>query len=301
MTDPAHIDQPGVYDLPAHVYHADPVVGGSLSSSGAQRLLPPFCPAKYKAWRAAGGEHRHVFDVGRAAHALVLGVGEPFEVIDADSYHTKAARAQRDEAYAEGRTPLLSHEHEQVQAMAAALRKVPLARALFRPGTGRPEQTLVWRDGETGVWRRAMLDWLPHSQSGKRLLITDYKTAASVEPAAISNALARYGYYQQASWYIDGATALDLHGGVEPAFIFVVQEKEPPYLVTVAQIDPESIEWGRRRNRKAMHIYRRCIETGVWPGYADDEVISVGLPRWSVYEHEAAYAAGEYDTEQDIA
>jgi hypothetical protein len=41
------ITQPGVYDLPADVYHADPVppeLGGSLSSSGAKLLLPRPAP-----------------------------------------------------------------------------------------------------------------------------------------------------------------------------------------------------------------------------------------------------------------
>lgn len=38
------ITEPGVYDLPAEVYHADPVEGGSLSSTGARKLLPPSCP-----------------------------------------------------------------------------------------------------------------------------------------------------------------------------------------------------------------------------------------------------------------
>jgi len=33
------IRRPGLYDLPEHIYHADPVPGGSLSSTGARRLL----------------------------------------------------------------------------------------------------------------------------------------------------------------------------------------------------------------------------------------------------------------------
>ncbi|MBO0827768.1 MAG: hypothetical protein J2P24_08300 [Streptosporangiales bacterium] len=44
------ITEPGVYNLPAAVYHADPVPGGSLSQSGAKKLLPPSCPALYRYW-----------------------------------------------------------------------------------------------------------------------------------------------------------------------------------------------------------------------------------------------------------
>ena len=44
-------DELGVYDLPAAAYHRDPVEGGSLSASGAKKLMPPSCPALFKAWR----------------------------------------------------------------------------------------------------------------------------------------------------------------------------------------------------------------------------------------------------------
>jgi len=43
VVDQVLITEPGVYALPADVYHADPVAGGSLSSSGAKKLLA--CPA----------------------------------------------------------------------------------------------------------------------------------------------------------------------------------------------------------------------------------------------------------------
>ncbi|MGW9447058.1 hypothetical protein, partial [Bacillus mobilis] len=43
------ITRPGVYDgIPEAVYHRDPVPGGSLSSSGARKLLAPSCPALFK-------------------------------------------------------------------------------------------------------------------------------------------------------------------------------------------------------------------------------------------------------------
>lgn len=287
------IDQPGVYDLPAPVYHADPVTGGSLSSSGARKLLPPSCPALFREWADSGEAHKRTFDVGHAAHGEVLGVGEPVEVIDAEDYKTKAARDKRDTAYAEGRIPLLTWEHGHVQAMATTLRQHPIAGNLFAPGSGAPEQTLVWRDPDTGIWRRAMLDWL--RTGGPRLLVVDYKTTNSAAPAAISKHLHDYGYCQQADWYLAGATALGLAAPDEAAFVFVFQEKTPPYLISVAQPDPESLMWGARLNAKALDVYAQCVSSGRWPGYADNEVISVGLPPWARRQHEDAYLAGQYD------
>lgn len=294
------LTEPGVYDLPAAVYHSDPVQGGSLSSSGAKKLLPPSCPALFKHYLDHGQTPRVEFDLGHAAHAAVLGAGEPIQVIDADDYRSKDARAQRDAAYADGRIPLLRADHEVVQGMAAAIRDHPVAGRLFAPDAGTPEQTLIWRDGEFGVWRRAMLDWLPNRQRGQRLIVADYKTSRSAEPSSITKALDSYGYAQQAAWYLDAVKALNLHGGIEPAFVFVFQEKTAPYLVTVAQPDPDALNWGDVLNRKAIHTYRTCMRTGHWPGYADD-VISVGLPPWAVRQHEDALARGDYETEENAA
>lgn len=294
------IDQPGVYDLEAHVYHSDPVRGGSLNCSGAKKLLPPSCPAKYLASKTAGQEYRVEFDMGHAAHAKVLGAGAPIAVIDAEDWKTKAAREERDEARGEGLTPLLRRDADVVDAMADALRVHPIASALFNPEQGKAEQTLIWRDEHTGIYRRAMLDWLPNSVPGQRLVVGDYKTCASAEPKAISKAMENYGYMQQAPWYLDGVKALGLHGSQEPAFVFVFQEKTPPYLVTVAQPNPDALLWGARLNAKAIDTYRRCTATGVWPGYTDD-VISVGLPAWALRQHEDAYVRGDYDIDEESA
>jgi hypothetical protein len=272
---PTLITEPGVYDIPVDVYHRDPVEGGSLSCSGSRKLIPPSCPAKFR-WHQdhAGEEHAPHFDMGHAAHKLVLGEGAEIVVIDADSWRTKDAREAKEAAYAAGHIPLLAADYETVVEMAAALDAHPIARHMFVPGTGKPEQTLVWRDERTGIMRRALLDWLP--DSGR--VYPDYKTAVSAWPEDFRGPADRYGYAMQASWYLDGVRALGL-GGDDAAFVFVVQEKEPPYLVSVIELDSMSLRIGAQRNRQALSIYQHCCETGEWPGYGDD-VALVSLPNW---------------------
>jgi len=51
----------------------------------------------------------------------------------------------------------------------------------------------------------------------------------------------------------------------DPGFMLVFQEKTPPYLVTIVEIHPESIAWGRADNRRAIDTYIECKDTGVWP------------------------------------
>lgn len=283
MTAPALIiDRPGVFDIPADVYHLDPVAGGSLSSTGARKLLPPSCPALYKHWRDSGGRPGRALDFGRAAHREVLGVGEDIVVVDAADWRTKDAREARDAAYAAGQTPILAAEYDVVRAMAAAIREHPIAAALLRPGAGRAEQTLVWQDADTGVWCRARTDWLPDPGTG-RLIVPDYKSARSAAPDDLSRAIHEHGYYLQADWYLSGIRALELHPS--PAFVFIAQMKEPPYLVTVAEADPMALAIGAHLNRLARITYRECVESGRWPGWTDD-VALVSLPPWV----EARYA-----------
>lgn len=268
----------GIYQMTAEEYHADPVPGGSLSSSGARRLLPPSCPAKFRYEQDHGQQHKAVFDFGQAAHLMALGEGPEIVVVDADDWRTKAAREQRGEARERDAVPLLRAEYDRIQAMAAALRQHPVAAALFNPDHGRPEQTFIWRDGPTGVARRARLDWLPDPGPG-RLIIPDYKTCRSADPAALEKAVEAYGYHQQADWYRAGARALGL-ADETAAFVFVCQEKEPPFLVTVVELDANSLRIGAARNRRALEIYAECARTGRWPGHSDG-IEYLSLPTWA--------------------
>lgn len=276
------IDRPGVYEIPAAAYHRDPVEGGSLSSSGARLLLE--LPARFRYRQEHGEEHSDTFDVGNAAHKLVLGVGREIVVVDADNWTTKAAREAKAQAYAEGKTPLLPKVYEQVVAMADRLREHELAMALLDPsGGGKAEQTLVWVDEQSGVWCRAMLDWLPPVPESGRLILSDYKTTTDASGVEFGKSVANYGYHVQHAHNVAGAEAL--FPGVDVAFVFIAQEKSPPYFVNVVEIEWHAQRIGEVRRRRALEIYRRCRETGEWPGYGPD-VERVSLPRWAELAHE---------------
>lgn len=274
------VTEPGVYDMPEDVYHRDPVPGGSLSSSGAKKLLPPNCPARFAYDRAHPPQPTHAMEIGTAAHKLVLGIGAQLVIVDAKNYQTKAAQDTRDAARAAGKVPLLPQEYAQAQAMAAAVRAHPVAAALFDPDGGAPERSLFWQDELTGVWLRSRLDWLPHQVRawGRRMVITDLKSAAAADKASVTKAMHNYGYFQQAPFYSDGVRALGLDD--DPAFVFVFVESAPPHLVSVAQLDNEAMEAGRALNRIAIERYRDCVEAGVWPGYSE-EIELISLPPWA--------------------
>jgi hypothetical protein len=268
--------EPGVYpDVPIDEYHGDKT---TLSSSGARKLLPPSCPALFRWEQDNPPAPKQVFDFGSAAHQMVLGGGPDLGIVDAPDWRTADARQERDDIRAEGGVPLLRHEYDQVQAMADAVRRHPVASALFDVDHGRPEQSLYWRHHETGVQRRARLDWLPDSVPGRRMVIPDFKTSPSADLESISKSSANYGYYMQAAWYLDAVRALGL--AEKPAFVFVFQMKTPPYLISVVELDQNAIDLGRSLNTTALHIYRECVESSRWPDFCDGEIPLISLPAW---------------------
>lgn len=271
-----------IADMPDDVYHSDPVPEGSLSHSGAKKLLPPSSPALFKWERDNPPAPKRQFDFGHAAHKLALGAGLDVDVVQAKDWRTNAAKDQAKAARLRGAVPLLTHEWAQVEAMATALREHPIASVLLQPDSGRPEVSLFWRDADTGVMRRGRIDWLRDRAHG-RLFIVDYKSTVCAEPQAFAASAARYGYHSQAPWYVDGATALGL--AEDPAFLFIAQEKEPPYLVSVVELDRDAMRIGRERNRRAIDTYIECMTADHWPAYSD-EIVQISLPRWAEYAHE---------------
>ena len=265
------ISEPGIFhDVSESVYHGDsglaPHLGRSLSVSGAKTLLKS--PALFDYQRDHGRPPKDVFDFGHVAHKYVLGIGDQVVRVEAEDWRSKDARAAKVEARIRGQIPILAADDDRAKAMAAAVRAHPVAGKLFTEGE--PEQSAYWVDERTGVTRRARFDWLRHDG------ITDLKTAVEASPAAVSKAIANYGYDMQDAWYGDALEALT---GERVPFRFVFVEKSPPYLIAVYELDEESRTVGRIRNDEALALYAQCSADDSWPGYP--EVIqSISTPTW---------------------
>lgn len=286
------VESPGVYAMDFETYLADPVPGGSLSTSGAKVLLNK-CPAIFQWKREHGRPDKAAFDEGHAAHTEVLGDGMEVAVIpdailsSSGSTNTKAAKAFIAEARARGAVPIKSDVAASVRGMGDALRAHPLASKLLNPERGTPEQSLFWLDDGTGVWRRARLDALPHPAAG-RMVIADYKSCENAHPSACAKAIDNYSYHQQGAAYIDAVKALGLTD--DAALLLIFQEKSAPYLITVAEMSVTSLRIGRERNSKALEIFKRCTETNEWPGYSSG-IELLDVPTYAEYRHEELMAS----------
>lgn len=262
-------------------YHAD---RGSLSVSGAKLLLPPSCPAKFREAMDTDRKPKKAWDFGHVAHHVVLGKGAEFKVLYPAVHGLKADGTLSDkptattawknaaaDARACGMVPIHADDHTKAQLMAKAVLEHPAAGPLFIDGHA--EVSLYHTDPETGVRLRGRVDWLESDGD-----IDDYKTSTTANPAELVRKFWSLGYFMQAAWYIDLVIALGLADN--PRFRFVVQEKEPPFVVTVVEYDDDALTEGQRLNREAIRLYADCRDRDEWPGYSDDTV-TIGLPGWA--------------------
>lgn len=265
---------PGLHLVPEQEYHAQ---SWAMSSTGARHILPPSCPAIAR-WKADNPEFKPEFDEGSAAHRLVLGAGPDVVELDYASWQFKGAKEDRKQARAEGKVALLSKELARVRRMVDAVHAHPIAGALFGDDDALREHSVFWRDGDSGVECRAMLDLL--RLDGRRApLAVDLKTTTSVDPASIAKAVANHGYHQQDQWYSDGVESLGVDRR-DLGFVFVFVAKDPPHLVTVVQLDPDAADVGWSRNRRARELWARCVADNAWPPFSLD-IEPIGLPRWA--------------------
>lgn len=157
---------------------------------------------------------------------------------------------------------------------------------------------MFWRDPEHNHWLKCRPDALPKSLN----YAVDLKTSVSADPRDFQRDVWNYGYFAQASWYLDGIERV--MGQRPPKFYFVVVSKAPPYLVTTCLLDDEAIGWGSIANRYARGIFAWCLEHDSWPSFTPDitqppAAFTVGLPFWAKRELERRHEAGEFTIPQE--
>jgi PDDEXK-like domain of unknown function (DUF3799) len=280
----------GIHKITAERYHADPCPRPSLSSHLAHLLVSK---SPRHAWLAHprlnpafAPENDPKFDIGRAAHSLMLEGAGPFEIIDAPNWKSEAARDERREVYRIGKIPLLEHEWSRVSAFVKSvrfqLRQTREAKFAFR--RGKPERTLIWKEGP--IWCRARIDWLllrPRAQGA--IEIWDFKTTeGSAAPQAWTNgSLFALGFDMQAAFYKRG---VEKHYGRGAIFRFVVAETSEPFGVSIVTLSPTAQEIADFEVQMAIDAWTTCQRRGKWPGYSS-RTYSADAPIWKAKELEA--------------
>ena len=309
------ITEPGAYlDIANEDYHRDPdlLPEPSLSSSGAKHILSA---SPYHFWfdsplnpdRPPEDDKPH-FSIGKAAHDKVLLAErwpEHYHVLP-DGFSRAAKKKwadaieEADAAAKAGLTVLRAQDAEVVDRVVASLMAKPDAMAALTNGV--TEETLVWKDEETGVWLRARPDFRPNSitNGGAIRVVSDLKFVAPTHasPEGFARAIANFGYHQSAAFYFDGIEAV--HGVAPTHWLHIPVEREAPYSVSLYALPDEDIERGRVLNRKAIRLFADCLMANRWPGYAD-EPVEVGLPSWTRHKIDEIASTSLAPTDADAS
>jgi exodeoxyribonuclease VIII len=230
--------------------------------------------------------------LGTAIHAAVLephDFARSFVVMPAFPGHhsSNKHKAAKAEWLAEhpDKVSLKQAEYDACEHARDAVWAHPEARALLS-GKGLNERSIIWRDDETGLLCKARPDRLTTWGPFDVPALVDLKSTRCAEPWAFGRDAGKRRYHRQAAWYVEGAdTVAPLDGGYPRAFIIIAVEKEPPWGVVVYQVSAEAIEAGKRQNRRALRLYKRCLDTNEWPCYGGG-VVMLDTPPWILEEGE---------------
>lgn len=252
--------KPGIhYDISNNDYHAETEWLGSTQ-------LKALLPEEYKV-----GGSQEALDFGTLVHTVVL---EPDNIaglvaLDAEKIGVKAdgtvaqnptmtAAWKRAVAEVEqgGSTVVAQSDLDRALYMRDSLLAHDTASELLFSDDGRSEVTAFAVD-ETGVQHKARFDRLIPGT------VVDLKTTASKPGAhSLTRAVLDYGYDLSAAHYLAVAELLGIETGGRFTLVFV--GKEPPYRVSVCDLDDMFIERGR--NLRELALERAHQRTEPYPG-----------------------------------
>lgn len=277
--------------IPDDVYHGGGVrtPGPQTSQSALKLLIAPSTPREFQHRLITPQGPKRVFDVGRAAHTLVLGAGDPFSACPADRLSadgkmtTLKAKAWAIEEREAGRTPLTPADYDAVHRMADAILAHGRAAELVTDPNRQPEVSAICAITE-GLWLRARFDLLGGG-------LCDFKTAADPHPDAFRRSAWSWGYHVQDVAY-RRAYALTT-GETAAPMTFVVVGKEAPHLVSIATLDPAFEALGNEQLDAAIAVYLEQLakhgapdaEGVVWDGLPEETAV-LSPPRSAFYDAE---------------
>lgn len=269
-------------------YRASP----GISRSELWRLRES--PEKFKWYQDHPEPATPTLIFGAAVHKLLLEpetFDEEFAVAPEVDRRTKDGR----EAYnafltaSDGKSVITLADYEKAVEMTQKAIETPFVKKLL---DGEREKPFFWTDDLTGEKCKCKLDCITYIK-GKPIVV-DYKTTEDariyivdggciLDGPFVKSAI-KYGYYFQAAMYCEG---FEKATGVKPLFVFIAQEKKPPYAVNVIELDLNDARtkaYGYDIFRELLGIYHECKTTDNWYGYLGPEAVigRLSLPAWAV-------------------
>lgn len=283
---------PGIYqNIPFADYNAMPYVRNSYL-----KKLTKGCPAAVK----VEDEEKDHLTLGRAIHALVLEGQQAFQkdfIVSPQDAPGKPTAAMLNakkpsaesiykiewwsqfERMSAGKSIITYDDFVSIQEINSAVRNHPFARTLLADGLS--EQTAIFDAPINGEMIRCKVrpDRTP---SSKTACLIDLKSTVDAGYDAFLRACYRFGYFQQAAFYIDGynealRVMVEEHGWSREdhpeidAFVFIAVEKAAPFRVEVYTLmgDNSLLIRGREDYINGLRIEQECRKNNFYPNYRD--------------------------------
>lgn len=99
--------------------------------------------------------------------------------------------------------------------------------------------------------------------------IVDLKSTKCASRLEFERDIRKYRYHWQAVWYSDLIKELT---GETPEFEILALETSAPYCAASFKIKFDLMAIARKEMQASVDLYRRCLDTGFWPGYPRSEI-----------------------------
>lgn len=240
-------------------------------------------PEKFKYEEEHPEEPTPALIFGQMVHKLIMDpetFNDEFAVapdVDRRTKDGKAAWALFAEMN-EGKTIVKAEDYDTACAMRNALLENDLVVKLL---SGKHEVPLFWTDEMTGEKCKVRLDCYKDLKNVP--IIVDYKSTNDASTEAFMRSAINYGYDFQSAMYTE---AVKRCMEKEAVFIFIAQEREPPYAVNVLAADQLLVQRGYDTFRELLGIYHDCKVSGNWYGYLgpQNQINVLGLPAYLAKE-----------------
>lgn len=218
-------------------------------------------------------------DTGKLLHLAVLQpelIGRRYVVAEPMNKNTNAWKELVARAAADGKILITTPDYDVAMKMAEVAHRESVVLELLKDSV--IEQSYYWTHEATGMAIKAR----PDIYSRRIKVQGDYKTTRSAAPRQFAKSVAEYGYHLQEAIYGEGGRAV---GHDVDGFVFIAQEKEAPYVVSLFELSPEDLAEAQTIYSVAMARYAKCVREDHWPAYGEG-VQMITMPNWAFTEWE---------------
>ena len=217
-------------------------------------------------------------DIGSIGHDMLLGGGDPIDILEFDSFRKKEAQEAKALSYSSGHIPILRKDYDQLEHVVSKVKEQLLVHAPEFFDDHLSEHPVIWT-AENGIECQSKYDWVSPTTG----LMIDLKFTTDASPDKCTKKIIDMGYDVQEAFYTEAfnKTYPEMAGRTNWKFIFI--ETEEPHAISVIETDSTFKELGRVKMNYALDVWENCLDTNQWPGYGRQVVEA---PHWSLNKME---------------